>query len=105
MKCFFEDTFKYINNLIIQLHVVHIYCPFFRKSAQVVKTSGIQLPSHWCDMGNEHFMKIAIKPGDDSFQNHEWENIQTKFESTLPQARIVSIQRIQNIFMWEHFFL
>ncbi|CAG2222952.1 PARP10_14_15 [Mytilus edulis] len=76
-----------------------------RKSAQVIKTSGIQLPSHWCDMGNEHFMKIAIKPGDDSFQNHEWENIQTKFESTLPQARIVSIQRIQNIFMWEHFFL
>ncbi|VDI06000.1 poly [ADP-ribose] polymerase 7/11/12/13 [Mytilus galloprovincialis] len=76
-----------------------------RKSAQVIKTSGIQLPSHWCDMGNEHFMKIAIKPGDDSFQNHEWENIQTKFESTLPQARIVSIQRIQNIFMWKHFFL
>ncbi|XP_063409742.1 uncharacterized protein LOC134693003 [Mytilus trossulus] len=65
-----------------------------RKSAQVAMTSGIQLPAHWVDMGNEMFMKIAITPGEDTIQNYEWENIQRKFESTLPQARIVSIQRI-----------
>ncbi|XP_052081796.1 uncharacterized protein LOC127719611 [Mytilus californianus] len=76
-----------------------------KNSAQVVKTSGILPPSHWFDMGNENFLKIAIKPGEDSSQKYEWENIQTKFESTLPNARIVSIQRIQNIFMWEHFYL
>lgn len=77
----------------------------FRNSAQVVENRGIRRPSHWSDMGNKNFQKITIKPGDDSCQNHEWKNIQTKFESTLPQARIISIQRIQNVFMWEYFYL
>ena len=65
---------------------------------------GIPAPSHWSDM-KENCLKITISPSSGGIMQMEWDNVKQKFEKTLPQARIISIHRMQNMFLWEMYYL
>ena len=64
----------------------------------------IPAPSHWSEM-KENCLKVTISPSSGGIMQIEWDIVKQKFEKTLPQARIISIHRMQNMFMWEMYYL
>lgn len=37
--------------------------------------------------------------------SQEWENVETKFEQDLQNVKILNIRRIQNMYVWEIYYL
>jgi hypothetical protein len=68
-------------------------------------TKGIRAPSHWSDMTEKTVLKVTISPSAGGIMKMEWDNVKQKFEKTLPQARIISIHRMQNMSLWEFYYL
>ena len=50
-------------------------------------------------------LKVAISPSSGGIMQMEWDYLKQKFEKTLSQARIISIHRMQNMFLWEMYYL
>ncbi|CAG2233178.1 MIB [Mytilus edulis] len=63
--------------------------------------SGFTFPADWDDMGKETILRVNIEPSKTDLMKQQWKDVKQMFDNTLPQARIVSIQRIQNKFNWE----
>ncbi|XP_060077596.1 E3 ubiquitin-protein ligase mind-bomb-like isoform X2 [Ylistrum balloti] len=67
---------------------------------------GINLPSHWDTMkSGDGFKRVPVSVEGGGMQKMEYENVSKKFYTTLPQAEVFSIHRIQNMFLWEVYFL
>ncbi|XP_071123937.1 E3 ubiquitin-protein ligase MIB2-like [Mytilus edulis] len=66
---------------------------------------GLPSPSNWTDMSGGTALKVSIDPTKGGIMQIEFDNVKQKFEKTLPQARIISIHRIQNMFQWEKYYL
>lgn len=52
-------------------------------------------------MGEETILRVNIEPSKTDLMKQQWKDVKQMFDNTLPQARIVSIQRIQDKFNWE----
>lgn len=67
---------------------------------------GIALPSQWDKMSpNDPPTRVPVTVEGGGMQKMEYENVANKFHSTLPQAKIYSIHRVQNMFLWEVYYL
>ncbi|VDI03290.1 E3 ubiquitin-protein ligase mind-bomb [Mytilus galloprovincialis] len=76
-----------------------------KKKDFTTTAKGIPAPSNWSDMCGETVLKISIGPTKGGIMQIEFDNVKHLFEKTLPQARIVSIHRMQNMFLWEMYYL
>ncbi|XP_063408624.1 E3 ubiquitin-protein ligase MIB2-like isoform X1 [Mytilus trossulus] len=76
-----------------------------KKKDFATTAKGIPAPSNWSDMRGETILKISIGPTKGGIMQIEFDNVKHLFEKTLPQARIVSIHRMQNMFLWEMYYL
>lgn len=63
--------------------------------------SGFTFPADWDDMGEETILRVNIDPSKTDLMKQQWKDVKQMFDNTLPQARILSIQRIQDKFNWE----
>ncbi|XP_033764387.1 E3 ubiquitin-protein ligase MIB2-like isoform X2 [Pecten maximus] len=67
---------------------------------------GITLPSTWDTMKTgESFKRILVSVEGGGMLKMEYENVSRKFHITLPQAKIFSIHRVQNMYLWEVYYL
>ena len=57
----------------------------------------VEVPSHW-DAQTE---KVVLKPV--SSDSKEWNDISSRVHKTLPSAQVVSVERIQNQWLWEKY--
>lgn len=76
-----------------------------KKKDFATTAKGIPAPSNWSDMRGETVSKVSIGPTKGGIMQIEFDNVKQKFEKTLPQARIISIHRMQNMFLWEMYYL
>lgn len=76
-----------------------------KKKDFATTAKGIPAPSNWSDMHGETVLKVSIGPTKGGIMQIEFDNVKQKFEKTLPQARIISIHRMQNMFLWEMYYL
>ncbi|WAR13828.1 MIB2-like protein [Mya arenaria] len=67
---------------------------------------GVFLPAHWESMEREDVVRrIHLNaPGASGLLQKEFQEVQNKFRRTMPQARILKVERIQSKFLWEHYF-
>ncbi|XP_071144660.1 E3 ubiquitin-protein ligase MIB2-like [Mytilus edulis] len=66
--------------------------------------SGFTFPADWDDMDmmdEKTILRVNIEPSKTELMKQQWNDVQQMFDNTLPQARIVSIQKIQSKFNWE----
>ncbi|OWF54450.1 E3 ubiquitin-protein ligase mind-bomb-like isoform X2 [Mizuhopecten yessoensis] len=67
---------------------------------------GINLPSNWDPLTKgQAFTRVPVSVEAGGILKMEYENVSKKFRSTLPQAKIFTIQRVQNMFLWEVYYL
>lgn len=76
-------------------------------SEQKFETSqrGVLLPTHWDQMDKSALLKRINLDMTNGLHQKEFQGVKNKFCRTLPQARIVKIERVQNKYLWEHYFL
>ncbi|XP_056020573.1 E3 ubiquitin-protein ligase MIB2-like [Ostrea edulis] len=73
-------------------------------SAATLETTkkGIGIPSDWEKMAySEPFKRVPLSPHVGGMVQKEYEMVVQKFQKTLGQAKILQIERIQNVFIWE----
>ncbi|XP_045163299.2 E3 ubiquitin-protein ligase mib1-like isoform X1 [Mercenaria mercenaria] len=75
-------------------------------STKKLETSqrGVVLPTHWDQMDRSVLMKRIPLDITNGLLQKEFQGVKNKFCRTLPQARIITIERVQNKFLWEHYF-
>ncbi|XP_076085072.1 E3 ubiquitin-protein ligase MIB2-like isoform X1 [Mytilus galloprovincialis] len=76
-----------------------------KKKEFATTAKGLPAPSNWTDMSGATALKVSIGPTKGGIMQIEFDNVKQKFEKTLPQARIISIHRMQNMFLWEMYYL
>lgn len=74
--------------------------------SQKLETSqrGVVLPTHWEIMEKSMILKRIPLDTTNGLLQKEFQGVKNKFCRTLPQARIIKIERVQNKFLWEHYF-
>ncbi|KAK3588344.1 hypothetical protein CHS0354_040103 [Potamilus streckersoni] len=85
---------------------------YLKKISQQAKTKsfattqrGVTLPPYWEPMKRQETLKRVELQSGNSLHGKEKESVIKSFRQTLPQAEILRIERIQNPFLWEHYFL
>lgn len=73
-----------------------------KPSGAFVKTQrGIQIPSNWSEMDRKLLFQCFKLNPSNGMEQIEFNSIEQKFHKTLPQAKIIEIQRVQNMHLWE----
>lgn len=65
---------------------------------------GVVLPTHWESMERKVTLKRVVLDTSNGLLQKEYQGVKNKFCRTLPQARIIQIERVQNKFLWEHYY-
>ncbi|XP_021345213.1 E3 ubiquitin-protein ligase mind-bomb-like isoform X2 [Mizuhopecten yessoensis] len=65
---------------------------------------GTRFPAHWESMTTEH-MRIILKSNGGGIIKMEYENVVKKFARSLPQARVLKVERVQSKFLWEVYYM
>lgn len=75
------------------------------KKEPVITQAGIRMPIHWRISGT--ITEVDIVPLDVATpaQKLEFDDVKKHFVSSLPNADIVSVKRVQNALLWEHYSL
>ncbi|XP_058411896.1 protein mono-ADP-ribosyltransferase PARP15-like isoform X1 [Diceros bicornis minor] len=64
----------------------------------IVSKAAYDIPVHWTDMNQQRFCMIQLQPGES-----EYDTVKDKFSQTCSSYKIVKIERIQNIFLWQSY--
>ncbi|XP_052278994.1 E3 ubiquitin-protein ligase MIB2-like isoform X2 [Dreissena polymorpha] len=64
--------------------------------------SGIRLPINWTKMQVNEVVKVNLNVTD-SMEGQEYAEVEKHFMKTMPHVTIVSITRVQNAQLWEHY--
>ncbi|XP_069121341.1 E3 ubiquitin-protein ligase MIB2-like isoform X2 [Argopecten irradians] len=77
------------------------------KSASKSKSSGKGkfTPNHWDPMGEQDLVRVLLKSNGSGMSKMEYDNVVKKFSRSLPQARIHRIERLQNNYLWEIYYV
>ena len=68
-------------------------------------TSGVLLPLHWTPMDKtETFIRVPLNKSS-GLMKAEFGAVEKNFRRTMAQSQIIEIERVQNIFAWEHYTL
>lgn len=70
-----------------------------------VTKKGVGIPSDWEAMGREPFRRVPLSPDGGGMLQKEYQMVADKFKKTLGQAKILTIERIQNLYCWECYYL
>ncbi|XP_048753764.2 E3 ubiquitin-protein ligase MIB2-like [Ostrea edulis] len=67
---------------------------------------GVGIPADWEQMGKgEAFKRVSLSPDGGGMSQKEYQMVADKFRKTLGQAKILQIERIQNMYNWECYYL
>ncbi|KAK3587573.1 hypothetical protein CHS0354_004863 [Potamilus streckersoni] len=71
-----------------------------------VSQNNTPLPSHWASMRVTDIIKVLLDPVDiDAAIRDEFSMVKKHFNETMSHAKIISIRRVQNALLWEHYTL
>lgn len=76
-----------------------------KKSTLPTTKRGILLPAHWQSMDKTMSLVRIHLDSSNGLLMKEFQEVRNKFSKTMPQAQIVKIERVQNKFLWEHYYL
>ncbi|XP_060077598.1 E3 ubiquitin-protein ligase mind-bomb-like [Ylistrum balloti] len=77
-----------------------------RSASKSQSQKRMHYPGYWTSMTHQQqIIRVALKSGEGGMNAKEYGNIVKKFARSLPQARVLKIERVQNKFLWEVYYI
>lgn len=96
-----------MSELIQNLSILYVDRLALSLSKNNLATSkrGVILPTHWEAMDKTDTLRRVRLDTNNGLHKKEFTEVKNNFCRTLPQARILSVERVQSKYLWEHYYL